>query len=147
MIICQSCSNWNPEGTVFCPRCGMHPFEAMLINRKLNRGTIHRDWLVGADFGLGLPTGFVMKKAFGVLLVVALLLSPSSLAKCSRTSGGYSTRTSSSHSKSYCYTCTRDSSGRVKRSSQAKHDFMKSHPCPSTGKTSGPCKGYVVDHV
>ena len=37
MIICQSCSNWNPEGKVFCPRCGMHPFEAMLINRKLNR--------------------------------------------------------------------------------------------------------------
>jgi hypothetical protein len=24
---------------------------------------------------------------------------------------------------------------------------MKSHPCPSTGKTYGACKGYVVDHI
>jgi hypothetical protein len=24
---------------------------------------------------------------------------------------------------------------------------MKSHPCPSTGKTHGSCPGYVVDHV
>jgi hypothetical protein len=24
---------------------------------------------------------------------------------------------------------------------------MKSHPCPSTGKTKGRCPGYVVDHV
>ncbi len=24
---------------------------------------------------------------------------------------------------------------------------MRSHPCPATGKTSGPCPGYVVDHV
>jgi hypothetical protein len=24
---------------------------------------------------------------------------------------------------------------------------MKSHPCPSTGKTNGACKGYVVDHI
>ena len=37
--------------------------------------------------------------------------------------------------------------GNTHRSSHAKHDFMKSHPCPSTGKTSGACRGYVVDHV
>ena len=24
---------------------------------------------------------------------------------------------------------------------------MKTHPCPSTGKTHGACPGYVVDHV
>lgn len=24
---------------------------------------------------------------------------------------------------------------------------MKSHPCPSTGKTSGKCPDYVIDHV
>ena len=34
-----------------------------------------------------------------------------------------------------------------KRSSQAKSEFVRTHPCPSTGKTSGSCKGYVVDHV
>lgn len=25
--------------------------------------------------------------------------------------------------------------------------FMKQHPCPSTGKTSGSCPGWVVDHI
>jgi hypothetical protein len=24
---------------------------------------------------------------------------------------------------------------------------MRAHPCPSTGKTSGSCPGYVIDHV
>ena len=27
------------------------------------------------------------------------------------------------------------------------HAFQRSHPCPSTGKTSGACPGYVIDHV
>ena len=25
--------------------------------------------------------------------------------------------------------------------------FMKKHPCPANGKTSGGCPGYVVDHI
>jgi hypothetical protein len=25
--------------------------------------------------------------------------------------------------------------------------FRKTHPCPSTGRTSGACPGYVVDHI
>lgn len=25
--------------------------------------------------------------------------------------------------------------------------FRKTHPCPATGKATGPCKGYVVDHI
>ncbi len=33
------------------------------------------------------------------------------------------------------------------RSAKAKHDFQKNHPCPSTGKSSGACPGYVKDHV
>src|SRR5438094_218588 len=40
----------------------------------------------------------------------------------------------------------RDSHGRIKRSPTAKTTFERSHPCPSTGKTSGPCPGYVIDH-
>ena len=42
---------------------------------------------------------------------------------------------------------TRDSHGHIKRSETAKRDFEHHHPCPSTGKTSGACPGYVVDHV
>src|SRR5438876_9071962 len=42
---------------------------------------------------------------------------------------------------------TRDSHGHIKRSEVAKRDFERHHPCPSTGKTSGACPGYVIDHV
>ena len=41
----------------------------------------------------------------------------------------------------------RDSHGKIARSEKAKDDFKKSHACPSTGKSSGACPGYVIDHV
>ncbi len=41
----------------------------------------------------------------------------------------------------------RDKHGHIVRSSKAKHNFQKHHPCPSTGKSSGKCPGYVVDHI
>jgi hypothetical protein len=41
----------------------------------------------------------------------------------------------------------RDSHGRIKRSVVAKDDFKREHPCPSTGRASGACPGYVIDHV
>ena len=44
-------------------------------------------------------------------------------------------------------TVQRDKHGKIKRSSAAKGEFERSHPCPATGKTSGKCPGYVVDHV
>lgn len=33
------------------------------------------------------------------------------------------------------------------RSRAARREFHREHPCPSTGRTSGACPGYVVDHV
>ena len=65
-------------------------------------------------------------------------------------SGGYHSHTGSSsrtHSSRYCATCLRDSHGRIERSRSAKDQFRHTHPCPSTGRTSGACPGYVVDHV
>jgi hypothetical protein len=44
-------------------------------------------------------------------------------------------------------TRARDSRGRIKRSATAKREFERDHACPSTGKTSGSCPGYVIDHV
>jgi hypothetical protein len=44
-------------------------------------------------------------------------------------------------------TVPRDSHGRIKRSTSAKREFQRKHACPSTGKTSGSCPGYVIDHV
>jgi len=41
----------------------------------------------------------------------------------------------------------RDSHGKIKRSHSAKAAFERRLPCPSTGRTSGRCPGYVVDHV
>lgn len=32
------------------------------------------------------------------------------------------------------------------RSYHAKHEFRKDNPCPATGKTTGKCPGYVIDH-
>lgn len=33
------------------------------------------------------------------------------------------------------------------RSPAARRQFQREHPCPSTGRHSGGCPGYVVDHV
>ena len=53
----------------------------------------------------------------------------------------------STGSNARCAACSRDNRGRIKRSSEAKREFEHSHPCPSTGKRSGGCPGYVIDHV
>src|SRR5437773_12257099 len=61
-----------------------------------------------------------------------------------------STHTPSLHSHAPARTALgapRDSHGRIKRSETAKRDFERHHACPSTGKTSGACPGYVVDHI
>jgi hypothetical protein len=61
--------------------------------------------------------------------------------------GGASHSTSSTGAYGRAVGVQRDARGVVKRSHQAKHQFKKSHPCPSTGKSSGACPGYVIDHV
>jgi hypothetical protein len=33
------------------------------------------------------------------------------------------------------------------RSAAAVRAFRREHPCPATGKTTGPCPGWVVDHI
>jgi len=40
-----------------------------------------------------------------------------------------------------------DTRGHIKRSPEAKAHFKKAHPCPSTGRSTGPCPGYVIDHI
>lgn len=46
-----------------------------------------------------------------------------------------------------CTYCARDSKGHIQRSTTAKHDFQRQHPCPSTGNAYGACPGFVIDHV
>lgn len=33
------------------------------------------------------------------------------------------------------------------RSPSVRREFQRRHPCPSTGRRTGPCNGFVVDHV
>ncbi len=40
----------------------------------------------------------------------------------------------------------RDAHGKLARSAEQRAAFKKSHPCPATGKSSGACPGYVIDH-
>ena len=89
------------------------------------------------------------------LLAVALFV-PAADARASRSSSRSSaskSRTakpkgrSAPRSSTKCASCARDSRGRIVRSTTAKHEFQEAHPCPSTGKTTGACKGYVIDHV
>jgi len=39
------------------------------------------------------------------------------------------------------------SAGADARSATERRAFHRSNPCPSTGKTTGKCPGYVVDHI
>ena len=41
----------------------------------------------------------------------------------------------------------RDSRGHIARSSKARASFRYANACPATGKSSGACPGYVIDHV
>ena len=59
----------------------------------------------------------------------------------------YSLKPSSiSHHSTYA-NAARGNHGKIKRSEKAKHDFQRHNPCPSTGKSTGSCPGYVIDHV
>jgi len=42
--------------------------------------------------------------------------------------------------RSRCYGCSH-------RSGPAKRHFKRRQPCPSTGRSTGPCPGYVIDHI
>jgi hypothetical protein len=51
------------------------------------------------------------------------------------------------HTARFCTTCERDARGHIRRNPAARRAFQKMHPCPATGRMSGPCPGYVVDHI
>jgi hypothetical protein len=37
--------------------------------------------------------------------------------------------------------------GTTTRTAIARREFQRQHACPATGFTSGPCPGYIIDHV
>lgn len=70
----------------------------------------------------------------------------SSKATGTKTSSGAKS-TSGNYKSTYAQNARRDAKGRIARSTKAKDDFKKQHPCPSTGKSTGACPGYVIDHL
>jgi len=89
-----------------------------------------------------------MRNLQAILLAVALAISTPVGAKGSGShSGGGQSDASTSHSSRAAAGVPRDSSGRIKRDPHQRAAFMKSNQCPSTGRRSGACPGYVVDHV
>ena len=93
-------------------------------------------------------------KHFAVLLLLPLTLAigigGAFAAGHSSSHSGSSHHSSSSHasgSHPKAAGVARDSHGKIARTRSARAGFEHSHPCPSTGKTSGACPGYVVDHV
>jgi hypothetical protein len=56
-------------------------------------------------------------------------------------------RTTSSRGPIRCSSCQRDSHGKIQRSSSARAEFRRQHPCPATGRGTGACPGYVIDHI
>jgi hypothetical protein len=90
-------------------------------------------------------------KRLAVLLLVLALVSPLTFAKSrssvSSSHSSSSTRTTHVRKSKTVSRVKRDSHRRIKRSASARRNFMRSHPCPATGKTSGACPGYVVDHI
>jgi hypothetical protein len=81
-----------------------------------------------------------MRKITAQVLVLFLLLP--GILEARKYSGGASSHHSRTHSSSH-----HSRHSRVKRSASAKNAFKRQHPCPATGKSSGPCRGYVIDHV
>ena len=81
-----------------------------------------------------------MKLALTIFFSAMLCLTS---AEAKGSHGGHASH--ASHSK--CATCVRNNHGRIKRSKEATDAFKRSNPCPSTGRASGTCPGYVIDHV
>jgi hypothetical protein len=46
-----------------------------------------------------------------------------------------------------CMSLAVPADARIHRSAGARHHFKQLHPCPVTGRSSGKCPGYVIDHV
>jgi hypothetical protein len=47
----------------------------------------------------------------------------------------------------FCGPPARNSDGSIRRRADVLYAFRKAHPCPSTGRTTGACPGWSMDHV
>jgi hypothetical protein len=83
------------------------------------------------------------QSSLAILVMVTGLFTATALLDAR--SGGHSS--GSTHVRTYTRKDSTVVHGHYRRSRAARAEFMKQHPCPSTGKGYGACPGYVVDHV
>ena len=90
-----------------------------------------------------------------LLLSLAIFAAPSVTLARGHSSGGFhaaASHGSSRHSNGGNHSnraqgVPRNAHDRIARSAKARDTFKHAHPCPSTGRKSGACPGYVIDHV
>lgn len=88
-----------------------------------------------------------MRRMLMAAMTAALMATPSFVeakgkSPPERAHAGYD-----SHGRARAEGVPRDSRGRIARASQPRTEFKKGSPCPATGRPSGACPGYVIDHV
>jgi hypothetical protein len=81
-------------------------------------------------------------KRIGALLLGGLLAfaTEPAFARSHHTSSRSRDEGRAEHSRSYQHHATR-------RDPAQRRAFQRAHPCPVTGRNTGACPGYVVDHV
>ena len=90
-----------------------------------------------------------------LLLSLAIFAAPSVTLARGHSSGGFhaaASHGSSRHSNGGNHSnraqgVPRNAHDRIARSAKARDTFKHAHPCPSTGRKSGACPGYVIDHM
>jgi hypothetical protein len=88
-----------------------------------------------------------MRRILVAAMTAVLLAAPSAGEAKGKSSSPKSHSGYDSHGRPRAQGVPRDSRGRIARSSESRIAFKKAHPCPSTGRSSGACPGYVIDHV
>jgi hypothetical protein len=86
----------------------------------------------------------IMIRLLGFVLAAALSLLPDASATPPRSSHS---RAAHARSEKRCTSCQRAPTGRIQRSATPRREFQRANLCPSTGRATGACPGYVVDHV
>jgi hypothetical protein len=84
----------------------------------------------------------VLAALLGVGLYVLPAMQPQGRFQGPVTSPASSGRSTTLHPAS-----TGHSGHKHQRSREVTREFQREHPCPSTGKQTGACPGYVKDHV
>jgi hypothetical protein len=99
--------------------------------------------IIGARVG---AASVIRSAAFAITAALGLIgAGDGAHARSVSLSGAHST---SQRSRSPLETfLARSARSRIKREAAARDAFRRSNPCPSTGKTSGDCPGYAIDHV